>query len=79
MSNWPLFYEFLFWLAVGSVLAAAIALPFVWRRGNKQIDQALAQVLDFHDAEQARSNVKRLRAHEVHAAVLRAKQRGNSK
>ncbi len=46
---------------------------------NKQIDQALAQVLDFHDAEQARSNVRRLRAHEVHAAVMRAKQRGNSK
>lgn len=56
-------------------LAAAIALPFMWRKGNREIDAALATVLQFANEEAARSNVRRLRAHEVHAAVQRAKRR----
>ena len=75
MSDWPTLYTVLFVIACGSAIAAAIALPFIWRKGSREIDAALATVLQFTNDEQARTNVRRLRAHEVHAAVQKAKRR----
>lgn len=54
-------------------VCAGVALPFVWVRGNRQIDAALNSVLDLRDEERSRTNVRVLRAWEVNANMVRAR------
>ena len=77
MSTWPTFYLILFWLAVGAAAGALIALPFVYRRGMREIDRATRVVFDMKDHEQSVSNVRRLKADELHRRMMR--QRGGAK
>lgn len=65
MSN---FYLTLLIIAAACGVAALIALPFVYRRGMKQIDEATSQIFD--KAESV-SNVRRLRADELHRRMMR--------
>ena len=44
MSDWPTLYTVLFVIACGSAISAAIALPFVYRKGMREIDQAMSEV-----------------------------------
>ena len=60
MSTWPWFYELLWWLAVGAAVVALAALPFVYVRGMRQIDEAMEEIwadrLDEARAERERRN-----------------------
>ena len=71
MSTWPTFYTILFFIACGSAVAAAIALPFVYRKGMREIDNINYRIdTDLADRE-ATSNVRVLRQFEAHARVQR--------
>jgi hypothetical protein len=62
------------WLLIACAaagLAAFIALPFVYWRGMKQMDRALAEVFTDRDQRESESNVRRLRAHELHRRTMR--------
>ena len=60
MSTWPIFYLILWWVAVGAAVVALIALPFIYRRGMRQIDQAMTTIFDDRDQRQSVTNVRAL-------------------
>jgi len=65
------FYLALLWLAVAAGVAALVALPFVYRRTMRQIDEATAEVFAERDRQESVSNVRRLRADEIHRRMMR--------
>lgn len=71
MSGWPTFYLIAWWVAVAAAVCAVIALPFLYRRGMKQIDEATKWALDDNDRRESVSNVRRLRADELHRRMAR--------
>ena len=73
MNDWPTFYTVLFFLAAGSAICAAIALPFVYRKGMRQIDAACAEVFAARDTDKAQSNVKVLEQYRRHAHIERVR------
>jgi uncharacterized membrane protein len=76
MSNWPTFYLVLFWLAVGSAAAALIALPFVYARGMRQIDDAMSQLWADRDERESVSNVRVLARYELARRMERNRRKG---
>ena len=71
MSDWPNLYLVLWIISVGCAAGALIALPFIYRRGCRQIDEACREVFTERDRQESVSNVRRLRADEIHRRVMR--------
>jgi len=71
MSDWPTLALVLWIVAVVAAVCAVIALPFVYRRGVRQIDEACREVFTERDNAQSVSNVRRLRADELHRRMMR--------
>ena len=63
-------------LCVVAGVAATGALVVI-RRGNRQIDEALAQILDMRREEETRRHLRIVRAHELEATLQRARRRQN--
>ena len=63
-----------------SVVAAAVTVWLLWRKGKGELDAALSQVLDMRDAEVERAHVRLIRAHHLNEALesARARQGGAS-
>jgi hypothetical protein len=76
MSTWPTFYLALFWLAVGSAAAALIALPFVYMRGMRQIDDAMSQLWADRDERESVGNVRVIQRWELARRMERNRRRG---
>lgn len=75
MSDWPTLYTVLFVIACGSAISAAIALPFVYRKGMREIDQAMSEVFADRDHDGAVSNVRILKQYDRHAKFEAARRR----
>jgi len=71
MSDWPVLYSVLWIIAVVAAVAALIALPFVYRKGQRQIDAINWRLDTERDQQESVSNVRRLRADELHRRVMR--------
>jgi len=73
MSDWPTFYLIAWWVAVAAAVCAVIALPLIYRRGCRQIDEACREVFTERDRLESISNVRRLRADEIHRRMMRGR------
>lgn len=63
-----------------SVVAAAVTVVLLWRKGKGELDAALSQVLDMRAEEVERAHVRLIRAHHLNEALesARARQGGAS-
>ena len=69
------FFLILLWLAVGAAVLAAIALPFVYMRGMKQIDAAMDQLWEDRDERASVTNVRVLSRWELARRMERNRRR----
>ena len=74
------FYLTLLWLAVGAAVLALAALPFVYVRGMRQIDEAMEEIwadrLDEARADREPSNVRVLDEFEAARRAERERRNG---
>jgi hypothetical protein len=67
------FFLVLLWLAVAAGVCAIVALPFLYIRGMRQIDEATRDIFHERDRQEAASNVRVLRQWELARRIEKAR------
>ena len=65
MSTWPTFYMYAWWVAVGAAVVAIAALPYVYAKGKRQIDEINWRLDMDKDERESASNVRTLQKWEL--------------
>jgi hypothetical protein len=70
------FYLTLLWLAVGAAVLSLIALPFVYVRGMRQIDEAMEEIWSDRSDRESSTNVRVLDEFEAARRAERERRNG---